>query len=57
MMKIVFPDQKEEGFGTVEYPYVEGLRIDETMNDLSFFATGLYGETMPKNKNGAPIRQ
>ena len=31
-----FPDQKRGRFGTIDYPYVEGLRIDEAMNDLSF---------------------
>ena len=50
-----FPDQKRGRFGVIDYPYVEGLRIDEAMNDLSFLATGLYGQTMPK-QNGAPIR-
>ena len=38
-----------------DWPYVEGLRIDEAMNDLAIFATGLYGKDMPK-QNGAPIR-
>ena len=38
-----------------EWPYIEGLRIDEAMNDLAIFATGLYGKDMPK-QNGAPIR-
>ena len=37
------------------WPYVEGLRIDEAKNDLSFLAVGLYGELLP-NQNGAPIR-
>jgi len=50
-----FPDQKRGRFGVIDYPYVEGLRLDEAMNDLSFLATGLYGQTMPK-QNGAPIR-
>ena len=50
-----FPDQKRGRFGVIDYPYVEGLRIDEAMNDLSFLAIGLYGEVMPK-QNGAPIR-
>jgi methionine sulfoxide reductase catalytic subunit len=50
-----FPDQKRGALGAVEYPYVEGLRIDEAMNDLSFLAIGLYGDLMPK-QNGAPIR-
>ena len=50
-----FPDQKRGRFGVIDYPYVEGLRLDEAMNDLYFLATGLYGKTMPK-QNGAPIR-
>ena len=50
-----FPDQKRGRFGVIDYPYIEGLRIDEAMNDLSFLATGLYGDVMPK-QNGAPIR-
>jgi len=37
------------------WPYQEGLRLDEAMNDLAIMATGLYGEMMP-NQNGAPIR-
>ncbi len=51
----IFPDQKRGRFGVIDYPYIEGLRIDEAMNDLSFLATGLYGDVMPK-QNGAPIR-
>ena len=37
------------------WPYEEGLRLDEAMNDLTILATGLYGMPMP-NANGAPIR-
>lgn len=37
------------------WPYQEGLRIDEAMNELTILATGLYGLPMP-NQNGAPIR-
>lgn len=37
------------------WPYQEGLRLDEAMNDLAILATGLYGQPMP-NPNGAPIR-
>ena len=37
------------------WPYQEGLRLDEAMNDLTILATGLYGMPMPK-QNGAPIR-
>ena len=39
----------------LEWPYVEGLRMDEAMNPLTILAVGLYGKTMPK-QNGAPIR-
>ncbi|QYK42105.1 MAG: protein-methionine-sulfoxide reductase catalytic subunit MsrP [Paracoccaceae bacterium] len=39
----------------LEWPYREGLRIDEAMHPLTILATGLYGEAMP-NQNGAPIR-
>jgi methionine sulfoxide reductase catalytic subunit len=39
----------------IEWPYREGLRLDEAMNPLTILATGLYGETLP-NQNGAPIR-
>ncbi|AZQ85560.1 protein-methionine-sulfoxide reductase catalytic subunit MsrP [Colwellia sp. Arc7-635] len=41
--------------GGVKYPYVEGLRIDEAMNPLTFMSVGLYGKTLPA-QNGAPIR-
>ena len=38
-----------------QWPYIEGLRIDEAMNDLTILATGLYGkELLPQN--GAPVR-
>jgi sulfoxide reductase catalytic subunit YedY len=39
----------------LEWPYREGLRIDEGMNPLAFMAVGAYGKVMP-NQNGAPIR-
>ncbi len=39
----------------LEWPYREGLRLDEAMHPLTIMATGLYGEDMPK-QNGAPIR-
>ncbi len=42
-------------FPVVEWPYVEGLRLDEAMHPLTIMATGIYGETIP-NQNGAPIR-
>ncbi len=39
--------------GGIDYPYVEGLRIDEAMHPLSFLAMGLYGKTLPAQKRGA----
>ena len=39
----------------IEWPYVEGLRLDEAMHPLTIMATGIYGRTIP-NQNGAPIR-
>jgi len=51
----MFPDQANMLFPAVDYPYVEGLRMDEAMNDLTILAVGLYGSKMPK-QNGAPIR-
>lgn len=41
--------------GVLDWPYVEGLRMDEAMNPLTLLAVGLYGEVLP-NQNGAPIR-
>lgn len=51
----IFPDQKSKFLAAIKYPYVEGLRMDEAMNDLSMMAIGLYGKNMPP-QNGAPIR-
>ena len=42
-------------FPTIDWPYVEGLRLDEANHPLTMMATGIYGEDMP-NQNGAPIR-
>jgi len=39
----------------LEWPYVEGLRIDEAMHPLTLVAVGLYGKVLP-NQNGAPLR-
>ena len=39
----------------LEWPYVEGLRMDEAMHPLTMLAFGLYGEVLP-NQNGAPVR-
>jgi sulfoxide reductase catalytic subunit YedY len=44
--------QKQKVF---EFPYQEGLRIDEAMNPLTLLSVGLYGKVLP-NQNGAPIR-
>lgn len=41
--------------GVLDWPYVEGLRMDEAMHPLSLLAFGLYGEVLP-NQNGAPVR-
>lgn len=41
--------------GLLDFPYVEGLRLDEAMNPLTLLATGLYGEALEK-QNGAPLR-
>ena len=46
------PGQK---MGALDWPYVEGLRLDEAMHPLTLIATGLYGQPLP-NQNGAPIR-
>ena len=46
------PGQKRQ---VLEWPYTEGLRIDEAMHPLSFIATGLYGKALP-GQNGAPLR-
>ncbi len=43
------------GSRVLEWPYVEGLRMDEAMNPLALLAFGMYGEVMP-NQNGAPVR-
>jgi methionine sulfoxide reductase catalytic subunit len=39
----------------LDWPYTEGLRLDEAMNPLALLAFGLYGEVLP-NQNGAPVR-
>ncbi len=46
------PGQKSPWF---KWPYVEGLRLDEAMNDLTMLATGIYGKALTP-QNGAPIR-
>jgi len=46
------PQAKYSG---LDYPYVEGLRLDEAMNPLCLVGVGMYGETLP-NQDGAPVR-
>lgn len=41
--------------GVLNWPYIEGLRLDEAMHPLTILAVGLYGQTLP-NQNGAPVR-
>jgi len=41
--------------GVLDWPYTEGLRMDEAMHPLAIFTFGLYGEILP-NQNGAPLR-
>jgi methionine sulfoxide reductase catalytic subunit len=50
------PGQKPGIFGNVlDWPYVEGLRMDEAMHPLTILSMGLYGEVLPA-QNGAPLR-
>lgn len=52
------PDQmpgQRSRFSTLEWPYVEGLRIDEAMHPLTMLAVGVYGNALPP-QNGAPLR-
>jgi sulfoxide reductase catalytic subunit YedY len=42
-------------YSVLEWPYVEGLRMDEAMHPLTLLGFGLYGEVLP-NQNGAPVR-
>jgi sulfoxide reductase catalytic subunit YedY len=46
------PGQRQ---GVLDWPYVEGLRMDEARHPLTLIVTGLYGKTLP-NQNGAPLR-
>lgn len=52
------PDQmpgQRSGFSTIDWPYREGLRIDEAMHPLTLMAVGLYDHSLPP-QNGAPFR-
>lgn len=52
-----FPGQRRGlfGLGTLDWPYTEGLRLDEAMHPLTLLTLGMYGRVLP-NQNGAPIR-
>jgi methionine sulfoxide reductase catalytic subunit len=52
-----FPAQKPSLFnlGSLDWPYVEGLRLDEAMHPLTLLTFGMYGRVLP-NQNGAPLR-
>ena len=47
-----FPGQRR---AVLDWPYVEGLRMDEAMHTLTILGVGIYGEVLP-NQNGAPLR-
>ena len=50
------PDQMPGQTSPVlDWPYIEGLRMDEAMSPLTILAAGLYGKSLP-NQNGAPLR-
>jgi sulfoxide reductase catalytic subunit YedY len=49
---VQMPEQRS---AVLDWPYVEGLRIDEAMHPLTILAAGLYGRRLP-NQNGAPLR-
>jgi methionine sulfoxide reductase catalytic subunit len=52
-----FPAQKPGffGFSSLDWPYVEGLRLDEALHPLTLLTVGMYGQVLP-NQNGAPVR-
>src|SRR6266545_1757741 len=52
-----FPGQKPSvfGFGSLDWPYTEGLRLDEALHPLTLLTVGMYGQVLP-NQNGAPVR-
>ena len=56
MKTIVRPDEMPgQRFPILDWPYIEGLRMDEAMHPLTILATGVYGMDLP-NQNGAPLR-
>jgi methionine sulfoxide reductase catalytic subunit len=52
-----FPAQKPTffGLGSLDWPYTEGLRLDEAMHPLTLLTVGMYGHVLP-SQNGAPLR-
>ena len=53
-----FYDRKQmpqSTYAGIDFPYVEGMRLDEAMNPLTLLCVGMYGETLP-NQDGAPVR-
>ena len=55
---LVDPEQmpgQRSVFSAIDWPYVEGLRLDEAMHPLTLLAMGMYGRELP-NQNGAPLR-
>jgi sulfoxide reductase catalytic subunit YedY len=52
-----FPGQRKSyfGFSSLDWPYVEGLRLDEALHPLTLLTFGMYGKVLP-NQNGAPVR-
>ena len=52
-----FPGQRKGllSFSSLDWPYVEGLRLDEALHPLTLLTFGLYGQVLP-NQNGAPVR-
>ena len=52
-----FPGHKPGlfGLGSLDWPYIEGLRLDEAMHPLTLLTLGMYGQVLP-NQNGAPVR-
>ncbi len=52
-----FPGQRKGflSFGGLDWPYTEGLRLDEALHPLTLLTVGMYGQVLP-NQNGAPIR-
>lgn len=48
-------EMRGQNYPVLDWPYVEGLRLDEAMHPLTMMANGIYGKQIP-NQNGAPLR-